>query len=98
MLSVTVLLIAECILRVTDNLAKSLQATKLSAVDGRCMADVTVAHLQAMRDDDTYDSLYRDAVRRQQDNGWYIMLMHSEVAIEHFVCSLSYGAEHITII
>lgn len=43
------LMIGETVLRVTDNLAKTLQGTRLTASDGQDMAKSTVKHLNTQK-------------------------------------------------
>ena len=50
-------------------LAKSLQATNLTASDGQAMAKTTVNHLKQMRASERYDKLYDKAIQLKEDLG-----------------------------
>lgn len=62
-------MIGEHIFRITDNLAKALQATKLTASDGQEMARKTQAVLEGIRNDDSFNELYTAATERQCELG-----------------------------
>ena len=62
-------IIAESVLRITDNLAKKLQSPKLSAADGRDLANKAVLVLEKMRDYSAFSTLY-DAASR--DKGLWV--------------------------
>ena len=47
----------------TDNLSKSLQATKMSAIKGRKSADLVITTLKDIRKDDQFQLFY-DAVKK----------------------------------
>jgi len=66
------LIIAESVLRITDNLAKSLQSPKLSAADGRDLANKVVLVLEKMRDDSAFSTLYDAAIKRKEALGKHI--------------------------
>ena len=42
----------------TDNLSKSLQATKMAAIKGKELADLVILALQKMRNDDDFENFY----------------------------------------
>lgn len=72
--SITVTVISETVMRVTDNLATSLQASKLSASEGRTMAERTVDCLTQMRNENKFEEIYVDAVKLQKDLGkWFFV-------------------------
>lgn len=67
----TVTVIAESVLRITDNLATALQATRLSAGEAIALAQKTVSCLSEMRDHEKFSELYKDTVKLQENLGIY---------------------------
>ena len=66
------LIIAESVLRITDNLAKSLKSPKLFAADGRDLANKEVLVLEHTRDDSAFSTHYDAAIRRKEALGKHI--------------------------
>lgn len=60
---------AQKVLSVTDNLATSLQATKQTASSGKELSAATVKHLEALRKDEEFDSMYEEALACQERLG-----------------------------
>ena len=53
----------------TDNLATGLQATTLTASEGKTMADVTVKQLTVLRSEESYSAIFEQAVEGQKNLG-----------------------------
>lgn len=62
-------MMGESILRITDNLAKALQNSQLTASDGQDMAQKTIDHLQSMRTDDAFQVIFDAAGKTQHELG-----------------------------
>ena len=61
--------LGELILGHSDNLSKTLQNPKLSAADGRCVADATVKTLKTIRDDNSFDLFWEKVLKHAQRLG-----------------------------
>ena len=57
--------LGKLLLRHTDNLSKTLQASSISAAEGQKIADMTVRTLQSIRPDENFYSFGNQPVRRQ---------------------------------
>ena len=53
----------------TDNLSKTLQGTKMAAVSGQRLANLTKETLTKMRTDQSFDYLYANVVRKSEVEG-----------------------------
>lgn len=68
-------MLAERIFRITDILAKKLQASKLTATEARKLAMSTSTTLNAMRCDSEYEKFYNEAEKVREELGNFILLL-----------------------
>ena len=62
-------MLAELVLKHTDNLSKTLQKVSMSAAEGQQVASMTVATMTSMRSDDQFNDFWHLVIHKTQERG-----------------------------